>query len=157
MKKMNKKTLSISILAFFVVMILSTNGSNPTMISPTVSGDRPGWSWSEFGIGMVASLDSDQHGAYTDLTVKEGTGEVFAIWSDGYNLDGQGDNDIFLSTLTGSTFGGMGDMTPASTDHSGNPSIVCDTEGGLTWVWQESTNDDGQGDYDIYLLTTKQQ
>ena len=145
MRKTSKFLLFVSI--FTVLMVTSLSGSDSFVISnsPIASLDRPGWDWVEFGTNYVVSTDSSDSSEYMSLAVNHYSGEVYAIWSDMHNSDGEGDWDIYVNTFY-SSWGFMGEMSPNSDSHSYYPTLECDSSGNVYFAWDDAVNDDGQGD-----------
>jgi hypothetical protein len=82
----------------------------------------------------------------------DGLGNIHVAWHDATDDDGQGDSDIYYK-FWNATSGAWNTTAYVSTESTGDsniPSLAVDSSGNVHIAWEDFTNHDGEGDWDIY-------
>ncbi|NLG64782.1 MAG: hypothetical protein GX537_04175, partial [Actinobacteria bacterium] len=75
-----------------------------------------------------------------DLTV-DAEGNLYAVWADARNGEGEGDNDIYFATRPAGGEWSANEVVANAVGSLENPRIAVDGDGGVHVVWQDSVED----------------
>ena len=105
------------------------------------------WRYSFVNVSTESIGTSD----YASIAV-DSSENVHVVWEDQTDHDGQGDMDIYYKrwNATTRTWTTTEDLSSESTALAAKPSIAVDGSENVHVVWEDLTDDDGQGDRDIY-------
>jgi hypothetical protein len=144
MRKTSRNAILLIILALILAIFNIGSVHNPNLQSPKSSYDRPGWEWSELDSTSCISFDSEDDSLSSDTA--NYNGYLYTVWSDANGLPHK---DIYLSTYSLSSWSSPFLVTTAGTDNAITPAVAVHPDG-VHFVWVDYSDDDGEGDADIY-------